>query len=51
MQWGSKRTGPDLARIGWWYSNVWHLEHLRDPRAVVPGIQHAQIQLAGRFEY
>lgn len=35
MQWGSKRTGPDLARIGGKYSDLWHLEHLRDPRSVV----------------
>ncbi|AOB31414.1 peptidase S41 [Bordetella sp. H567] len=34
--WGSKRTGPDLARIGERYSDAWHREHLRDPRAVVP---------------
>ena len=36
FQWGSKRTGPDLARVGGKYSNSWHREHLRDPRAVVP---------------
>ncbi|MFY9180349.1 MAG: cytochrome-c oxidase, cbb3-type subunit II [Venatoribacter sp.] len=36
MQWGSKRTGPDLARIGGKYSDAWHLEHMRDPRSVVP---------------
>ncbi|MGR5148139.1 cytochrome-c oxidase, cbb3-type subunit II [Photobacterium alginatilyticum] len=34
--WGSKRTGPDLARVGGRYSDDWHLVHLRDPRAVVP---------------
>lgn len=34
--WGSKRTGPDLARIGERYSDAWHREHLRDPRSVVP---------------
>lgn len=34
--WGSKRTGPDLHRIGGKYSDVWHREHLIDPRAVVP---------------
>ncbi|EGF90032.1 cytochrome c oxidase, cbb3-type, subunit II [Asticcacaulis biprosthecium C19] len=34
--WGSERTGPDLARVGGKYSNTWHLEHLKDPRAVVP---------------
>jgi len=34
--WGSKRTGPDLARVGGRYSDAWHREHLIDPRAVVP---------------
>jgi cytochrome c oxidase cbb3-type subunit 2 len=34
--WGSKRTGPDLARVGLKYSNAWHLAHLEDPRSVVP---------------
>lgn len=36
MQWGSKRTGPDLARIGGKYSDDWHVQHLIDPRDVVP---------------
>ena len=36
FQWGSKRTGPDLARVGGKYSNDWHVEHLNDPRALVP---------------
>ena len=36
FQWGSKRTGPDLARVGGRYSDEWHREHLKDPRAVVP---------------
>lgn len=36
FQWGSKRTGPDLARVGGRYSNDWHIEHMRDPRSVVP---------------
>lgn len=36
MLWGSKRTGPDLARIGGKYSDEWHVAHLVDPRAVVP---------------
>ena len=35
-QWGSKRTGPDLARVGGRYSDDWHAAHLRSPRAVVP---------------
>ena len=37
FQWGSKRNGPDLARVGGKYSDDWHRDHLRDPRAVVPG--------------
>ena len=36
FQWGSKRTGPDLARVGGKYSNDWHVLHMVDPRAVVP---------------
>jgi cytochrome c oxidase cbb3-type subunit 2 len=36
FQWGSKRTGPDLARVGHKYSNEWHVQHLTDPRSVVP---------------
>ncbi|BDV35325.1 cytochrome-c oxidase, cbb3-type subunit II [Methylocystis iwaonis] len=36
FQWGSKRTGPDLARVGGKYSNDWHRDHLRNPRSVVP---------------
>ncbi len=34
--WGSKRTGPDLARVGGRYSDDWHINHLIDPRSVVP---------------
>ncbi|MGX1096778.1 cytochrome-c oxidase, cbb3-type subunit II [Amorphus sp. MBR-141] len=37
FQWGSKRTGPDLARVGGKYSDEWHRAHLIDPRSVVPG--------------
>ena len=37
FQWGSKRTGPDLARVGGKYSDSWHVDHLNDPRSVVPG--------------
>ncbi|QXX76509.1 cytochrome-c oxidase, cbb3-type subunit II [Methylovirgula sp. HY1] len=37
FQWGSKRNGPDLARVGGKYSDDWHRDHLRNPRAVVPG--------------
>ncbi|MCA3739654.1 cytochrome-c oxidase, cbb3-type subunit II [Phenylobacterium sp.] len=36
FQWGSKRTGPDLARVGGKYSDAWHVQHLVDPRSVVP---------------
>lgn len=36
FQWGSKRTGPDLARVGGKYSNAWHVAHFKDPRSVVP---------------
>ena len=36
FQWGSKRTGPDLARVGGKYSNDWHVAHMIDPRQVVP---------------
>jgi cytochrome c oxidase cbb3-type subunit II len=37
FQWGSKRTGPDLARVGGKYSDDWHREHLEAPKSVVPG--------------
>ncbi|MEJ6390412.1 cytochrome-c oxidase, cbb3-type subunit II [Gymnodinialimonas ulvae] len=36
FQWGSKRTGPDLARVGGRYSDEWHYDHLVDPQSVVP---------------
>jgi cytochrome c oxidase cbb3-type subunit 2 len=36
FQWGSKRTGPDLARVGGKYSDEWHRIHLNNPRDVVP---------------
>jgi cytochrome c oxidase cbb3-type subunit 2 len=36
FQWGSKRTGPDFARLGGKYSDDWHKKHLRAPRDVVP---------------
>jgi cytochrome c oxidase cbb3-type subunit II len=36
FQWGSKRTGPDLARVGGKYSNDWHVQHLNAPRSMVP---------------
>ncbi|MCA9530715.1 MAG: cytochrome-c oxidase, cbb3-type subunit I [Myxococcales bacterium] len=37
FQWGSKRTGPDLARVGGKYSHVWHYNHMLDPRSISPG--------------
>jgi len=37
FQWGSKRTGPDIARVGGKYSDDWHRDHLRAPKSVVPG--------------
>jgi cytochrome c oxidase cbb3-type subunit 2 len=49
FQWGSKRTGPDLARVGGKYSDSWHVAHLIDPRAVVPeSIMPAYAFLAGK---
>jgi len=36
FQWGSKRTGPDLARVGAKYSDDWHVRHMIDPRSIVP---------------
>jgi len=36
FQWGSKRTGPDLARVGGRYSDEWHVAHMNNPRALVP---------------
>ncbi len=44
MLWGSKRTGPDLARIGGKYSDQWHVEHLNNPRDVVPAVDHASLR-------
>ncbi|AHI06393.1 cytochrome c oxidase, cbb3-type, subunit I [Bdellovibrio bacteriovorus W] len=35
-QWGSKRTGPDLSRVGLKYPNLWHFNHMMDPRSVIP---------------
>jgi cytochrome c oxidase cbb3-type subunit I/II len=37
FQWGSKRTGPDLHRVGGKYPNLWHYQHMMDPRATSPG--------------
>ncbi|CAK0775554.1 cytochrome c oxidase cbb3-type subunit II [Gammaproteobacteria bacterium] len=55
FQWGSKRTGPDLARVGGRYSDDWHREHLNNPRDVVPESNMpgfpwlAKNQLDGRY--
>lgn len=49
FQWGSKRTGPDLARVGGKYSNDWHVAHMTNPRALVPeSVMPAYPFLAGR---
>ncbi|MFD1787543.1 cytochrome-c oxidase, cbb3-type subunit II [Sphingomonas floccifaciens] len=49
FQWGSKRTGPDLARVGSRYSDEWHVQHLKDPRSVVPeSVMPPYAFLAGR---
>ncbi len=49
MLWGSKRTGPDLARIGEKYSDEWHVAHLNNPRDVVPvSVMPAYSWLFGR---
>ncbi|MEZ0391774.1 MAG: cytochrome-c oxidase, cbb3-type subunit I [Pseudobdellovibrionaceae bacterium] len=37
FQWGSKRTGPDLARVGKKYPDLWHFQHMMDPRSITPG--------------
>jgi cytochrome c oxidase cbb3-type subunit I/II len=37
FQWGSKRTGPDIARVGGKYPNSWHFNHIYDPTSMVPG--------------
>lgn len=52
FQWGSKRTGPDLARVGDKYSNDWHVAHLINPRDVVPeSIMPAYPHLAEQMAY
>jgi len=50
MQWGSKRTGPDLARIGGKYSDEWHVRHLEDPRSVVPPSVMPSYRFLGRAD-
>ena len=52
FQWGSKRTGPDLARVGGKYSDEWHVTHLNDPRAIVPqSIMPGYPYLATELDY
>lgn len=52
FQWGSKRSGPDLARVGGKYSSEWHALHLIDPRSVVPeSIMPAYPFLADELDY
>ena len=48
FQWGSKRTGPDLARVGGKYSDEWHVAHLKDPRADRAAIDHARLSVPRR---
>lgn len=48
FQWGSKRTGPDLARVGGRYSDEWHVQHLEDPQSVVPESIMPQYSFLGR---
>ena len=50
MLWGSKRTGPDLARIGDKYSDEWHVRHLNNPRDVVPESVMPHYSWLGRTE-
>ncbi len=48
FQWGSKRTGPDLARVGGRYSDEWHVQHLQRPARGRAGIDHAALRLPRR---
>lgn len=50
FQWGSKRTGPDVARVGGKYSHEWHAAHLTDPRSVVPESIMPAYSFMGRTE-
>ena len=50
MLWGSKRTGPDLARIGGKYSDFWHVAHLNNPRDVVPESNMPSYRFLGTTE-
>ena len=46
FQWGSKRTGPDLHRVGGRYSDEWHRVHMDNPRGRGPRVNHAGISVA-----
>ncbi len=46
FQWGSKRNGPDLARVGGKYPNIWHLRHLRGPAVDLRRLEHAELPVA-----
>ena len=46
FQWGSRRIGPDLARVGGKYPDHWHYLHFMDPRATSPGIDYAALSMA-----
>ncbi|MGB3379221.1 MAG: cytochrome-c oxidase, cbb3-type subunit II [Allopontixanthobacter sediminis] len=50
FQWGSKRTGPDLARVGGRYSDEWHVQHLTNPQSVVPESVMPQYSFLGKTE-
>ncbi|THD83479.1 cytochrome-c oxidase, cbb3-type subunit II [Aliigemmobacter aestuarii] len=50
FQWGSKRTGPDLARVGGRYSDEWHVDHLNNPQSVVPESVMPKYAFLGRTE-
>jgi cytochrome c oxidase cbb3-type subunit 2 len=50
FQWGSKRTGPDLARVGGKYSDAWHKDHLTNPRSVVPESNMPPFKFLGETE-
>jgi cytochrome c oxidase cbb3-type subunit II len=51
FQWGSKRTGPDLARVGGRYSDEWHIVHLINPRDVVPESNMPGLSMADGQRY
>ncbi len=46
FQWGSRRIGPDLHRVGGKYPHLWHVRHMEDPRSITPGLDHARLPVA-----